>query len=416
MPDVPREAVAFLQAPGLAPRDVARRAFAVVEIVDQLVGHWVHPARQPIERDPPWPRELLNRLRRLGRFNPTVTLGSVIPTPHGRDRGERDPTHIGRRLRFTRPLTPYVLRYAFVSGLARPSAVDWSVAVIPVPHRADAARHAVVPDLAMPHYEIRHAYTDDDRRDIRDAVVELDARGDVPVVVFPEAALDAAGLEDISQTFTNVSGADSRRPGPGLQLLLVGHCGGEPGHNAFTVLKRGGITAWTQAKINSYNLRNDTIRRDKLSLPLLAGDDECYRERLTPSYPPTVTVADTPYGRLMIAVCEDLGHLCPSTETAVEGRVTHFIAPLLDKELKKGGWYDERLRALAREIQCTSIVCTSAFLTRRIRRDGDDDSAPVTVMLVDRPPWRDSKRPFLTAWEPRGTRLWVKDRCPSPPP
>jgi predicted amidohydrolase len=170
-------------------------------------------------------------------------------------------------------------------------------------------------------------------------------------------------------------------------MVLVGHCGSPKlgGYNCVTVLRRGGDEAWTQAKVNSYDLKNYVIRRDHLELPLLASEEAAYRERLELPLVPEMTVADTPYGRLMIAICEDVSHLEPSLLIAVQAGVTHLIVPLLDKGLgKEDHWCHQRARTLARgEPRCTTIVATSAFLERHTRSfnpnsPGVDD--PVTVL------------------------------------
>jgi hypothetical protein len=45
---------------------------------------------------------------------------------------------------------------------------------------------------------------------------------------------------------------------------------------------------------NLYPLSDETIRRDKLNLPLLNKSDEYYSERLELPSDPELTVADTP--------------------------------------------------------------------------------------------------------------------------
>lgn len=130
MPGVPAEATTFLEDAGLAPQDLAQRAYAIVDVVDHIVGSRAHPGRPPLDR--PW-TFLLNRLRELGRYNPTASLGSIIPAPYNGGRATRDPNHIGRRLRFTRPLGPYVLRYSLISGIADPADDHWSIALVPAP-------------------------------------------------------------------------------------------------------------------------------------------------------------------------------------------------------------------------------------------------------------------------------------------
>jgi predicted amidohydrolase len=199
-------------------------------------------------------------------------------------------------------------------------------------------------------------------------------------------------------------------------MVFLGHCGGAQedfgGYNCITVLRRDGNEAWSQAKINSYDLRNSTIQRDHLKLQLLSNDDEAYYERLDLPSTPKVAVTDTPYGRFMIVICEDLSHLEPHLQIAVQAGVTYVIVPILDKALQKGRWYHRRSQALSDEINCTTIIATSAFLERHIRAFENSTSInnPVTVLMLNAHSW---KHPCLVEWDPEGSQLWVEG-CSAP--
>lgn len=402
MPAVPQIVRSFLTEAGLSPADLRRRAFAVVDIVDALVGQRSHPMGLAFRE--PW-LSLRRRLDENGRYNTNPDHGAVIPA-----RGASHSRHrIGRRLCFTPPFLPYSVRYMLVSGLAEAGASP-GVSVVPAPHAPRQVRHVVT--TALPnHYEIAHDYTSQDLEELCWALREIEESGRGEITLFPEAAVDSAGFDRLLQEYRRLSLLEGRRGG--INLLCIGHCGvpGPPGHNTVTILKRGGTVAWRQAKLNSYDLPNETIKRDGLKLP--PSGEGRYRERLDLKSP-VVTVADTPYGRLMVAICEDLGHLEPSLHVATEAGVSHLLVPLLDRGLDRDkGWYTAHVKSRSLETQCRAIVCTSAFMElhlRESRPDGQRLPTPVVTLLVHRPPWNES--PYATSWDPTGERLWVSDTCP----
>ena len=407
MPVVPVEMRAYLTEKGLNAAQVARRAFTIVDIVDHLVGSRANPEAPPT--NPPWSL-LYKRLLETGRYNSNAA-GAVIPArlPHAVSR-----SNIGRRLCFTKSVEPYRLRYRRISGLAPRNGTDLRLAAIPAPHRADAAAHTPYGPSTPQHYELCHHYTEEERLSLVSALDEIEGSG-VDVGLLPETSVDGPLADRLRERFATLSRSGF---GDGLQLLMVGRTGASmsPGFNSVTVLKRGGTVAWTQAKVNGFEFTNAIIRRDRLALPLLPDEAACYHERLDIPPHPIVTVADTPYGRFMIAVCEDVSHFEPSVKTAVEAGVTHLFVPLLSRGLSiDQTWYVDRARWLSRESGCVSIIFTSAFLERRCRQFETPprrQDEPVTVLLVQNQP--PESRPTLGDWDPEGA-LWVGACCPIRP-
>ncbi len=192
-------------------------------------------------------------------------------------------------------------------------------------------------------YEIQHAYSKTEQQELCNSLKEISDKASIPVVVFPETSVDFETFQLIGSSFRSLSADEFHRGFSGLQLAFIGHCGPnnreENGYNRVSVLFRGNLV-WEQIKINSYNLDDEIISKNNLQrqLPKI-GTGQVYTERLDLPAIPEINVVDTCYGRIMIAICEDLNHIEPSLATAVSAGVTHLIVPLLDKELKEGRWF-----------------------------------------------------------------------------
>jgi predicted amidohydrolase len=202
----------------------------------------------------------------------------------------------------------------------------------------------------------------------------------------------------------------------------MGHSGelSTPSRNLVTVLKRGRQIAWQQAKLFSYDLTNATVSRDHLPLRSLP-DPGFYTEclDLPTGEPRVVTVADTVFGRFMVAICEDSAKIAPILATVVQARVTHLVIPIMDRELDQHGWYMDFVRPLSRTNQCVSIVCTSGFYERHCRYHGlprrlgekvRSDDHELAVLLIHAPPW--DRSPTVMSWGPSSGIDWVMGACP----
>jgi predicted amidohydrolase len=411
MPSVPGVVRDFVtEVPPLSD-EWRRRAYIIVDCIDHLVGTNAHPRLPP--RNDPW-KALYKRLLRTGRYN-TGTESAVIPAPVGPVKIRY--ADLGRHLCFTRSILPCSLRYRWIRGLGTPSRAGFTFALVPAPHRHDAAAHTQSAGFDLPHYEVSHSYTAAEQEALLATLREIDAQRTHRIAIFPEAALDSSRMHRLREEFHTIGNTHGRADSQRLQLLMLGHCGGSTGHgfNCVTVLMSDGLEAWTQAKVNGYRLDNKTIQRDCLDLRLLPDKDSKYAERLNLPPLPTVVVADTPFGRIMIAICEDISHLEPSIKAATEALVTHLVVPLLNRALTSSTqeWYLQRVRSLSLESNCNSIICTSAFLEQRCRRRGaatGDEDDPVGVLVINAPPWDSVRNPVK--WKPKEKSLWVSAPWP----
>jgi predicted amidohydrolase len=408
IPQVPKEIKTFLTAPGLSNDDYLRRAYAVLDSVDHLVGVRAHPEKPPIDKK--W-KDLYDRLLYNGRYNNVEQdRMAVIPSQSLPNDAPLSPQNrIGRRLCFVEsPIHPYRIRYRFISLLKNPSSERWRAAVIPAPHRHNLAQHRKCRDYPNPQYDICHNYTKKDLSAFCSSLEEIETKRNIPIAIFPEAALNWEGLNSLHEKFFALSKRNYRTRDHGLQLLLLGHCGKSSvqygGYNCMTVIKRKGGLAWSQAKIIGFGLTDKIIKRDELNLPLLNNPNDRYSERLEHPSIPEITVADTPFGRFMIAICEDAAHISPSLSIAEQAEVTHLILPVLDKQLRKDGWYHASAKALALN-GITTIVANSAFLEQHVRykrKQSDNDS--IGVLLFNN---HHRKPPKIEKWDPKKPKLWV---------
>lgn len=408
MPNVPPIVRDFLTAPGLTELDYLRRSFAVLDSVDHLVGVRAHPDVPPkVGR---W-NDLYIRLLRNGRYN---TVGknrvAIIPAKYKPKHHLFSKFRIGRRLCFVDPIGPYKVKYCRISLLPSQNSPRWRVGVVPAPHHPDKAKHRKCRGNPRPQYDICHYYSDNDIDSFCSSLSEIEQKRNIPIAIFPEAALNwNFGGETLLNKFRDLSKNIYKNVEHGLQLLLLGHCGDSSvkfgGYNTITVIKRHGEIAWSQTKLQGYPLSDNTIKRDKLDLPLLNKPEAYYSERLNhPSSDPELTVADTPYGRFIIAICEDAAHINPSLNVAEQAEVTHLILPVLDKQLRADGWYHAKAKSLAVG-NCITIVANSAFLERhkRLKNNKKIDDL-VGVLLINK---HHRHKPTVIKWDPKGTKMWV---------
>lgn len=406
IPRVTDSVKAFLTDPNISMADRRRRAYAVLDVVDDLVGTRSHPVRNSRTREGngPW-QQLLQRLYHRGRFNDARARVAVIPASYSASPKPVPRHRIGRRLCFVKPVLGARVSYKYVHGLDWDRQSPWKCAVVPVPTESRQLAHVPVAHLTVPHYWVQHNFTEEDRSSILKAVREISQNVTIPAAVFPEAALDTESVRQVHEEFMSLS-ASPQRSHEGLQILFLGFWG-EPGRvgsrNGVQVIIRRGARGWHQAKINSFDIGNSKITDDKLGLPLLATPQDVYREWLDLSCDPDVVVADTAFGRMLVAICEDAAHLNPSKSVAVDAEVDYVLLPVLERELKRGRWYHQAAQQLVREPGAVTIVATSASLERRnrIEKPGPDD--PITVVLVNNHPWRPPRR---RAWNPRSKRMW----------
>jgi hypothetical protein len=404
LPQVPQKVRSFLTDESLGIIDLMRRAYAIVDIVDYLVGTQAHPNRPPDES--PW-EELVYQLRLYGRYNPDRSLGSVIPAPPELRR-PRD--RVGRLLCFTSPLGPYTLCWRLIDVPEGQHVEKGRFASIPAPHRADAASHQVKPNIPSPHYWVVHNCTSDEKHQTVAAFRET-VEQRFPIVALPETAVDPPLLAEIAAEFRMMAISNSEQRCP--FLLIAGHTNdGEPGFNCVSVFKWDGNLAWLQSKVHPWNINNKTIQEKCLCLPLLDDDHACYREWLKVSAAPEVMVADSPFGRLMVAICEDEAHLEPTQTVAIESAVDLLFVLVVDLELESQRWYHRHARTLA-EHGITTAVIGPAWLEQHARKEkakkgsaGNAKSAnePISVILVCRP---GPGEPTLFYWNQSEGQLWV---------
>lgn len=380
-PSVGDEVRSFIAGP-----DIVRRSFSILSAVDYLVGTKAHPARPPVVEDRWW--NLYERLLLTGRYDRGGrTKFAVIPAPPEKKWTQR---RLGEYLCFLTPLHRAVPRYLYVSGLERREPIE--ALVCPFPFSAAEAHHEEVRQgvPADPHYRIRHTYDKDSLQAVEESIRETPS---ADWVLLPELALRESDLQRILDAF-HQAGAPEDSPtralfcGFAVESLETLAVAGS--RNAVAVEWRGGHhRTWLQAKVNSFDI--DLTSGEKEGISLQAGSR--YIEHLEVQPAPAVTVADTPFGRIMVAICEDAVHVEPSKSMAVSSGVEYFLVPVLNRRLEPGRWYHQVGQQLFGEPGAYTIVVTSAFLEQSRKTP----EFPIAVVLVNSHEW---ESPAVTCWQP----------------
>ncbi|MBP2299790.1 nitrilase-related carbon-nitrogen hydrolase [Azospirillum picis] len=205
-----------------------------------------------------------------------------------------------------------------------------------------------------------------------DAVATLAEQG-ATIVLFPEVSAHPETLAAISEALRRQAVDGS------IRYALVGvrqqaKDGGRPRNRALLLDRRGREIAG-QTKLHCWDLDSNQCRsydlRDRNGRLL-----DCAREDIETGS--RFTLFELPgFGRLAIAICEDLGRSQPSAWIASAMAADWLVTPVMDSGLTTGRWQAKEGAASSRTGYCRVIVANSMALSHRFNRycraNGEED-------------------------------------------
>jgi len=368
----------------------------------QAIDAWFAPlaSRYDFRDDDPLPGERLEARRRLnrdGRFNADPADGQLIlrpglfaramnireTAPPEADPEAFDPVDLFASLLVVPPALTIeaerdgdpdrriAVEYRRIAAVSDqdPSDPAWTpvIGVVPLAEAED--------DLAIRRFRRDgEDWYDPAPRDLgrraADAVAALAAQG-ATFILFPEVSAGPDAVSAIQQALR-----DQAVDGP-IRHALVGvkeEVAGRPRNRAI-LLDRCGRMAGSQTKLHCWDLDSDQCRsydlRDRNGR--LLG---CAREDIETG--DRFTLFDLPdFGRLAVAICEDLGRTEPSAWIASGMMVDWLVTPVMDSGLTTERWQAKEGAASSRAGSCRVIVVNSIALSHRFNRacraNGEED-------------------------------------------
>ncbi|CAO3362620.1 nitrilase-related carbon-nitrogen hydrolase [Azospirillum melinis] len=203
-----------------------------------------------------------------------------------------------------------------------------------------------------------------------DAVAGLAAQG-ATFILFPEVSAGPDTVSAIRQALR------TQAVGGPIRYALVGvkeEVAGRPRNRAI-LLDRCGRMAGSQTKLHCWDLDSDQCRsydlRDRNGRLL-----DCAREDIETG--DRFILFELPdFGRLAVAICEDLGRTEPSAWIASGMMVDWLVTPVMDSGLTTERWQAKEGAASSRAGYCRVIVANSMALSHRFNRycraNGEED-------------------------------------------
>ncbi|MDM0007479.1 hypothetical protein QTI19_22065 [Variovorax sp. J22R203] len=137
--------------------------------------------------------------------------------------------------------------------------------------------------------------------------------------------------------------------------------------NEGTVLNAAGCVLWTQRKVQQAGINKD--RALQFGLPDPGPGRMVFEDNASGD---EIVVADVGgMGRCIVLICQDLEAKPFSGEMLKEFQPDWIFVPILDPELRSGGWAHRRALALSTDSHARFLVSTSTALTRATGSTGD---------------------------------------------
>jgi predicted amidohydrolase len=246
---------------------------------------------------------------------------------------------------------------------------------LPIPHEDWKPRIGFVPlaeeagDIDLRRFEDEDGHWYDAQvqelgRRAAKAIAELCA-ADAEIIVFPEMVLFGAAVGAIQQAVKQ-HGPQSR-----LRLVVAGtrrtldDVPTTPPFNEAIVLDHTGQEIGRQRKLHRWNLDGELCERYDVPLPPITLPSGAYvREYITPGE--EVTVLDSPFGRLAVMICEDLGRSEPGRWLRSNILLDWLFTPILDGSVERGRWMVKAGGKAAVLERCRVVVANSVPLTHRL--------------------------------------------------
>ncbi|PWC36120.1 nitrilase-related carbon-nitrogen hydrolase [Azospirillum sp. TSO35-2] len=259
-----------------------------------------------------------------------------------------------------------------------------------------------------------------------DAIAALAERG-ATIVLFPEVSVHPDTLVAIKDALRRQAVDGS------IRYALVGvkddgadSEGGRPRNRALLLDRRGEEIA-RQTKLHCWDLDSDQCRsydlRDRNGRLL-----DCAKEDIATG--DRFTIVELPdFGRLAVAICEDLGRTEPSAWITSGMMVDWLVTPVMDSGLTTERWQAREGGASSRTGGCRVIVANSMALSHRFnrycRRNGQEEAIirDCGVALLFQPRASQSSAPHIACLtldleDPSPGHVharWEPDRWPTLP-
>lgn len=222
---------------------------------------------------------------------------------------------------------------------------DVKISCDPPPPRR---RYYVTPSMADPSARIRKI------------IENLDASG-AHVGVMPELTLDPGSLAAWQDELS------SAVPPPGSELRLIfvgtGALDRQPDGrvaNRGVLLDRSGRKVLEQDKRHSFTLTEEMVRGWGLLPELGPG---AAAEPIVPAG--SIKVAEAPFGRMVILICEDLGRTVEDGRLLLQIGPWLCLAPVFSKPTLPHYWEHSRAKELSAEIGSHTVVANSLVIQHR---------------------------------------------------
>ena len=149
-----------------------------------------------------------------------------------------------------------------------------------------------------------------------------------------------------------------------LRLVVAGtrspNGAAKPFNEAIVLDHRGGEIG-RQRKLHRWNL--DEELRQRYAVPITLPSGAYVREYITPGE--EVMVLDTPFGRLAVMICEDLGRSEPGNWVRKHMLLDWLFTPILDSSIGADRWMAQVGKAALLE-RCRVVIANSVPLTHQL--------------------------------------------------
>ena len=190
------------------------------------------------------------------------------------------------------------------------------------------------------------------------AVAELCKQG-AEIIILPEMVVHPNGVDAIRAAVAK------HGPPNQLRLVLAGtwrspNSAGKP-HNEAIILDHRGNEIGRQRKLHRWNLDAPLCDRFDIRTPAPLLPPNVLREFIEPGV--EVLVLDTPFGRIAVMICEDLGRSEPGNWLRNHVLLDWLFTPILDSSIEPRRWMADAGGRAALFERCRVVIANSVALT-----------------------------------------------------